>query len=188
MGNQPFLPVIRIVEIMPCLADPERIRFIAQVDQDISSVFPYLNAVMKGAIYNHKGRTLTLKKEGRLISLHPYKIAAGKIIDQKDALEVIEWLKEKINYCQDHRESLEPNFERRQKLGALDIFKLLPRTNCRRCGEMTCLAFAVFLADEQVSIMKCAEIFSSQYLEKRDELLRLLTVSGYTVPGVFVQK
>ena len=31
-------------------------------------------------------------------------------------------------------------------LKALDIFKLLPKTNCKKCGCPTCLAFAMKLA------------------------------------------
>ena len=180
-----FLHEIKITEIMPCLADPEKIRFIAYFEKDVSEVFPYLNSILKGAIYNHNGRTLTLKKEGRLISLHPNKIAAAKIINEKDAREVIEWLREKINYCYEHRDSIEPNLERRQRLTALDIFKLLPGTNCKRCGELTCLAFAVHLSGEEVSIMKCTELFSAKYYEKRTELLHVLKASGYDVPSVF---
>jgi len=185
MEHQPLIPEIRIVEIMPCLADPEKIRFIAHIDEDISSVFPYLNGVLKGAIYNHAGRTLTLKMEGRLISLHPRMIAAGKIIDEKDAQTVIEWIREKINYCRANKESLVPSYERRQRLTALDIFKLLPGTNCRKCGQLTCLAFAVELGEERITVMKCQDIFFSKFAEKRKELFRLLAASGYDAPSVF---
>lgn len=37
----------------------------------------------------------------------------------------------------------------------LDIYKLLPKTNCRECGFATCLAFAMSLAKKAVSIDKC---------------------------------
>ncbi|MGE5197944.1 MAG: acetyl-CoA decarbonylase/synthase complex subunit gamma [Deltaproteobacteria bacterium] len=40
-------------------------------------------------------------------------------------------------------------------LSALDIYKLLPKTNCRECGFVTCLAFAMQLAKKAVSIDKC---------------------------------
>ncbi|MDD5238800.1 MAG: acetyl-CoA decarbonylase/synthase complex subunit gamma, partial [Candidatus Omnitrophica bacterium] len=40
-------------------------------------------------------------------------------------------------------------------LSGLDIYKLLPRTNCRECGFATCLAFAMQLAKKAVSIDKC---------------------------------
>jgi ArsR family metal-binding transcriptional regulator len=181
-----FLDEIKIAEIMPCLADPEKIRFIAYLEKDISEVFPYLNAVLKNAIYNHEGKTLTLKKEGRLISLHPGKIAAGKIIDEQDARDVLEWLKKEINSCYENKDTLTPSFERRQKLAALDIFKLLPGTNCKRCGDLTCLAFAVKLSAEEANIMRCQEIFVAPFADKKNMLLSLLSASGYIVPSAFV--
>jgi ArsR family metal-binding transcriptional regulator len=181
-----FLDEIKIAEIVPCLADPEKIRFIAYLNKDISAVFPYLNAVLKNAIYNHEGKTITLKKEGRLISLHPGKIAAGKIIDEPDARDVLDWLRTEINYCYKNKDTLTPNFERRQKLAALDIFKLLPGTNCRRCGDLTCLAFAVKLSAEDANIMGCQEIFAAPFADKKKVLLSLLAASGYVVPSAFI--
>lgn len=40
-------------------------------------------------------------------------------------------------------------------LSGLDIYKLLPKTNCRECGFSTCLAFAMQLAKKAISIEKC---------------------------------
>ena len=40
-------------------------------------------------------------------------------------------------------------------LSGLDIYKLLPKTNCRQCGLPTCLAFAMQLAKKALSIEKC---------------------------------
>ncbi len=40
-------------------------------------------------------------------------------------------------------------------LSGLDIYKLLPKTNCRECGFQTCLAFAMQLAKKAVPIDKC---------------------------------
>ncbi|MGE5279512.1 MAG: acetyl-CoA decarbonylase/synthase complex subunit gamma, partial [Deltaproteobacteria bacterium] len=40
-------------------------------------------------------------------------------------------------------------------LSGLDIYKLLPRTNCKKCGQQTCLAFAMQLAKKAVSLDKC---------------------------------
>jgi len=181
-----FLEQIKIVHILPCLADPEKIRFIAYFYKNVSEVFPYLNAILDGAIYNHEGKTLTIKKEGRLITLHQDKIAAGKVIDEDDAHQIINWIKERINYCYDNKDSIEPSIKRRQKLSALDIYKLLPGTNCRRCEELTCIGFAVKLSSEEISVLKCSELFSGNFTDKRAELLGLLKASGYDVPGVFV--
>ena len=40
-------------------------------------------------------------------------------------------------------------------LTGLDIYKLLPRTNCGDCGVPTCLAFAMKLARKQASLDEC---------------------------------
>lgn len=40
-------------------------------------------------------------------------------------------------------------------LSGLEIYKLLPKTNCRKCGFSTCLAFAMALAKKQTSLDKC---------------------------------
>ena len=40
-------------------------------------------------------------------------------------------------------------------LSGLDIYKLLPKTNCRECGFTTCLAFAMQLAKKTASAEKC---------------------------------
>jgi len=43
-------------------------------------------------------------------------------------------------------------------LSGLDIYKLLPKTNCRECGFATCLAFAMQLAKKAVGIDKCPHL------------------------------
>ena len=37
----------------------------------------------------------------------------------------------------------------------LQIFKLLPNTNCKECGYPTCLAFAMKLAAGKEALKKC---------------------------------
>jgi len=40
-------------------------------------------------------------------------------------------------------------------LSGLEIYKLLPRTNCKECGYPTCLAFAMKLAAKQAELAAC---------------------------------
>lgn len=40
-------------------------------------------------------------------------------------------------------------------LSGLDIYKLLPKTNCKKCGFSTCLAFAMALAQKKTTLDKC---------------------------------
>ena len=54
---------ITLEQILPCLADTSKIRFVAAIDRDVSEILPYLNAVLLGAIYNHGARSLMIKKD-----------------------------------------------------------------------------------------------------------------------------
>ena len=43
-------------------------------------------------------------------------------------------------------------------LTGLEIYKHLPKTNCKDCGFPTCLAFAMKMATKQVSLDKCPHV------------------------------
>ena len=57
-----LLKEVEITYVSPCLADPSKIRLKAELSDDVSEVMPYLNAVVKNAIYNHEAAHLTLFK------------------------------------------------------------------------------------------------------------------------------
>jgi acetyl-CoA decarbonylase/synthase complex subunit gamma len=42
-------------------------------------------------------------------------------------------------------------------LSGVEIFKYLPKTNCKKCGHPTCLAFAMKLAAKQASLDQCPD-------------------------------
>ena len=43
-------------------------------------------------------------------------------------------------------------------LTGIEIYKLLPQTNCKDCGFPTCLAFAMKLAAKQVELAACPHL------------------------------
>jgi len=171
----------KITRILPCLADPMKIRVIAEISEEIQEVFPYLNAVLKGCIYNHPANTLTIRKDQKLITLHALHITLAKIEDENEAEELLKWLKDLINETYEKRGKIEPNYSMAAELKALDLFKLLPGTNCRECGEPSCLAFAVKLTGREIVINKCAPLYSEKYHEKRKVLFELLHSAGHEV-------
>ncbi len=44
---------------------------------------------------------------------------------------------------------------------AIEYFKLLPKTNCKECGQPTCLAFAMLLANQKAKIDSCPHVSDS---------------------------
>ena len=178
-----LLKSFEITHILPCIADPEKIRTIAQLSDDIHEVLPYLNATLKGTIYNHAAGILTFKKDGAMITLYPTTVTMAKVDDEAHAKVLMEWLKELVNGTFENRENIQPNYERGTTLRALDVFRLLPGTNCKGCGEPSCLAFAVKLANREIEVVKCTPLFSAEYQEKQNVLIELLHAVGYEAPG-----
>ena len=59
--------------------------------------------------------------------------------------------------------------------GPLDIYPLLPGTNCQECGEANCMAFATKLAEYTVKVDLCDPLFrEDQYAKKRVKLIDLI--------------
>jgi len=64
-------------------------------------------------------------------------------------------------------------------LSGLAIYKLLPKTNCKKCGFPTCLAFAMQLAAKKVALDKCPHVSddAKKALESASEPpIKLITV------------
>jgi ArsR family metal-binding transcriptional regulator len=177
----------KITRILPCIADPEKIRVIAEVSGEIHEIFPYLNAIIKGCIYNHPALTLTIRKEEKLITLHANHVTMTLIEDEKEANEILNWLKDLINETYQKRNQIEPNYSSGDTLKPSDVQKLLPGTNCKECGFRSCLAFAFKLVDDKIGIEKCHPLFSDQFKEKRKILLETLKNAGLKVPPEFIE-
>jgi acetyl-CoA decarbonylase/synthase, CODH/ACS complex subunit gamma len=66
-------------------------------------------------------------------------------------------------------------------LSGIQIYKLLPQTNCKECGFPTCLAFAMKLAAKQVELSLCphvTEAAQAQLAESAAPPIRLVTVAA----------
>src|SRR3990172_4996553 len=66
-------------------------------------------------------------------------------------------------------------------LTGLQIYKLLPQTNCKECGQPTCLAFAMKLAAKQAELKQCpyvTEQAKAQLEAASAPPIRLVTVAS----------
>ena len=152
---------------------------IAELSNDISEVLPYLNAIIKGCFYNQDAGTLRLVKDGRVITLYPMLAAVSRLKDEIEAREVLDSIKELINNTYERRDQIKPSYKRGDELKVMDIYKLLPGTNCKECGEATCFAFANKLVREEFDVTRCTPLYSEEHSAKRQKLLDLLKAAGY---------
>jgi len=158
----------------PCEPGAERWSAIARLKVDISEVLPYLNATLRGAIYNYAAKALTWKKGGRNTAFHPYEIAASNLEDRAEAEQVITGLIKTVNRTWEKRAEIEPDFETRQRPTPMALFKLLPGTNCKVCGQPTCFTFALKLAAGQQKLEECPPLLEPEYADRLAQLRALV--------------
>ncbi len=163
----------RIMVLAPCVADATKIRLIAHLTGDLTGVFPYLNAEMKEACYNARGPTFTFMDAYRMVSMYARRIAVAKADEIVDGWRTLEMIRRRVNETWARRAHIEPCYEMRQKPPALEIFKRLPGTNCRACGEATCLAFAVRVHAGEAEVSRCQPVFGGEYGHLREALLEV---------------
>ena len=130
-----------------CNPQFESLHCIASLDQDVSEALPYLNAVLGGFEYLKDPPAVIFRSRGRLITVHGREIAINALNDEAEADKILEWLKREINQAWEKRAEITPSTEGTPKPQVFEILKLLPRTNCRECGQTTCMVFAARAAE-----------------------------------------
>ena len=170
-----MLKDINITFMEPCIAEPEKIRLKAEMSDDIADVMPYLNSVTGNAIFNKNAPLITFTKEFRLIVLYPTKLTMAKVVNQTDALQVFDWLKELINETWANRGNITPNYEKKQKPTVPQFYGWLPKTNCKECGEANCFAFAAKILQGQQRIENCKPLLTPEFADARETITEVLT-------------
>jgi ArsR family metal-binding transcriptional regulator len=166
----------------PCEPGAERFTAIARLQADIHEVFPYLNASLRGAIYNAPAPAITWTKGGHNVAFHPYQIAVSNVLDRDAAIKEVEGLVKLVNRIWEQRDQITPDFVTHQRPTPMAVYKLLPGTNCRACGQPTCFTFALRLAAGQAPLEKCEPLWTDAYQEQREALLSLIGAG----PGVAI--
>jgi acetyl-CoA decarbonylase/synthase complex subunit gamma len=61
-----------------------------------------------------------------------------------------------------------------KELSPIDVYMLLPRTNCKECGETNCMAFAAKLVNREVSVDQCPPLLKKEHEKSYKQLTELL--------------
>ncbi len=152
------------LEIFNSACDPDAmsVHCHAHLAQDVGSALPYLNTVLGGFEYIREPPSVTFKAHGKLITVHGRKIAINALKDETEAEKIVAWLQREINDAWEKREEIVPSFKGAPRPQLIEIIKLLPKTNCRQCGEPTCMVFATRLAEGAKGIDACEPLEAEQ--------------------------
>ncbi len=96
------------------------------------------------------------------------------MVDAADGLELFEALKEAVNAVWEKRAELIAVTAKKRAPRHLDIWELLPRTNCGRCDEATCLAFAVAVVKQKRLLTECPPLQSDSFFADRRATLEAM--------------
>jgi ArsR family metal-binding transcriptional regulator len=143
--------------------------------QDISPVFPYLNGVMKDTWYDHDGKILIGTDRGRRYALRATEIRVTGVEEASQAPEFVHQAIDMVNKVWQERETITPRFTERSLPAVIDIFKLLPKTNCKQCGFPTCLVFASELHSGKVVPEQCPPLSETANLNRKESIRRLFS-------------
>jgi ArsR family metal-binding transcriptional regulator len=154
----------------PCDPGAERYAARARLTADISEFLPYLNTTLRGAVYMPEANALTWKKGGHNIAFHAYEIATSNVEDRDGAEKELRGIIDLVNHTWERRDEITPDIATHQRPKPMAIYKLLPNTNCKQCGEPTCYTFALRFSTAQKKLNDCPSLSEPQYAEKLSAL------------------
>lgn len=140
-----------------CNPSFESVHCLAHLNEDIGEALPYLNAVLGGSQFCADPPFVMFHHQNRIIRVGAREIAINALADEAEADKVLSWLKNEINDAWEKRDSITPCYKGKEKPLLMEILKLLPRTNCRKCGLPTCMVFAAQVREGGRGIESCTE-------------------------------
>ncbi len=154
------------LETPDCSPGSAQFRVLVDLEDDITEVLPYLNAELGGADYDHDTKILLWTKDARKVAFRALEIAIAPVENRGEAERFVEEIVGMVNDLWSRRERIAPKFEGKKPLPTvLDIFKLLPRTNCRECGFLSCMAFATALRSDSSKRSLCPHLSESDFIQ-----------------------
>ncbi len=140
-------------------------------DTDVSELFPYIKATVEDAKYFDIPHYIKFTIDGIMWVLYPENAAAVPFEDHSQATEHIDRMISFLNELYAKKDTIIPDHKKHKPVPVIDIYKVLPGTNCKECGFSACMAFAAALSKEEVSYEKCPGL-------KTPEKEQLLTSIG----------
>ena len=171
------------LQMPKCNPFAEKSSAMALLRDDLAEVLPYLNAAVEGTVYWPAAPAIMLRHGDHHVSIWPKKVLVSNLTGEAEAREVVEAVRELVNDVWARRDEIEPDHRGYEELQAMEAFKLLPGGNCKVCGEVACLPFAVKLVAREASIDACTPLFTEEHAEKREALVEALLARGYEVPA-----
>ncbi|SHI84244.1 Metal-binding trascriptional regulator, contains putative Fe-S cluster and ArsR family DNA binding domain [Desulfatibacillum alkenivorans DSM 16219] len=148
----------------------ESVVCIASLDSDVGDALPYLNAELGGIEYHKDPPTVMFRVNNRIIKVGAREIAINALADEAEADKILTWMINEINRVWEERDSITPCYEGKKSPQFLEILKRLPKTNCKKCGQPTCMVFANLVREGGKGAEDCPELTGEKLESLQDYL------------------
>jgi len=169
-----YLDSITLIKTLPCLAEPGKIIVVGNPNQPLDDVIPYLAALPGIIAYSPETRTITFRRPRGFMTVYPDKVYITQVDDTHEGLRLLDALKDAVNAAWEHRAELMAVTTPRRAPRLLDIWALLPQTNCKGCGEATCIAFAAALLQQKRLLTECTPLTDDPAFSERQATLNAM--------------
>jgi ArsR family metal-binding transcriptional regulator len=162
------------IEVSDHSAEVFEYEAIAHLAIDVREVLPYLNATLKSGTYYTDGPVFSWRLNDHKVGFWYDRIAADHLDSRDQAKEVIDHLVKIVNDVWDKKEEIEPDTVTHKNLQPLELYRLLPKTNCKLCGESSCFNFGLKLAAGMTELKECRPLFDDITLTNNLKQLEFL--------------
>ena len=169
-----YLDSIGLIKTQPCLAEPGKIIITGKPSHPLNDMLPYLATLPSVIAWNPEACALTFRRQPGFMTLYSEKVYITQVNDVAEGLELLAALTDAINAVWEKRHELVALTTRKRAPRHLDVWELLPRSNCKQCGEATCMAFAVGLLQQNRELSECLPLMADSALADRRATLENL--------------
>jgi len=114
-----------------------------KLDNDIREIFPFINGTVEKVRYQLRPLHVRFLYKEVACTLYPLEAMVSPLRGRDHAIDYIDDLIVFLNDLYERRHELTPSHKLDQPpVSVVDIVKMLPLTNCQKCGYPTCMAFA----------------------------------------------
>lgn len=169
---------LRMDVVRPSFTAPSKFRVEIAFQRNPAKLIPILARLIRGGSFRPDVPILAFEEEHRLVVISPRKLVICRADDLLDIWIMLRCAVELVCAGWDRRLTLEPEREPRQGIGAIEIFKRLPGTDCRQCGLSSCMEFAMTLLMGRRRLSQCAPLEHHGARRHRAALMWILETIG----------
>lgn len=170
-GTKP-LEVVELRQLLPCIADNTKFRIIARFEPPLGGALKLLEPLFPRARYSDKIGALIIQGN-ILVTIYAAGNATMTMIkSEEEARETLDDLKKTINEA--IVKGVTPVPREKVKVDHAEIYKYLPKTDCRICEEQSCYAFAIKLVGRETALDKCTPLLEARYGTNLEHIRTLL--------------